>query len=900
MLMLSIKNQNRVIINLIHCLILILSIHFGCGQASSQTKTITLNCYQQPLKIVLKEIQAQAGINLVYDANLIGGKNVTCHLKKMPLEDVLNTILNKFDIDYIISSSRTVVLFKSLPAHLTLYGRIIDSSSEEGLAYANILINRKNEGTASDQNGFFQISNVPADLCTVMVHYIGYHPGEIIARDLTDSTFLRIKMRQKPVEMQPITVTAEKIPRLAIATQAHEIEINPGETSFLPGASHADILQTLQRMPGSNAVSEHFDGLYLQGGTPDQNQVLFDGIPIFHSEHLWGYMNVLNQPAISQVRLKKAGFPARYGDKLSSVIELEGQSGDSDKWQIGLGADFVSAYGFVQLPITKNMKCFITARHSFSQLNRRGIYDDFEDFLFLVKRKYQTDLLHGEIYNFYDLTGKCCYQASARNEFAVTFFRTQDKIDITKPSSKSGTRLGDRIETWHNLGIGLNWKHSWNRAFRSHATVVLANYVNEYFYRYSLSEKMKQTFPDSSGILHLNDDIHINERYIDEIGQIILKINNELTISPYWDIEFGGEISHITIGHQFPSESWWNRISLPSIPEFQIDIPASTSTWEKTIYFQNIIKYRQSPQISIGLRTASFEPLKRIQFELRLTLERKWGEHFKLDLAWGQYYQYLHRITIGPGDFVPMRTSFYWALSDESLKPEFAEHKTAGFQYTASHYGFEVSAYRKDYKNLLHLLPYDYRERDKQKYRYLDQGEANSKGLEIFLQKKTGFLTGWLSYHLSKTDYQFQRVNQGVTYVADHDRTHTIKLVGCLRRRGWTFSVVYAYATGSPYTPGEYVHYNSSIQYDFDLFFEESHKNQKRLGEYQRLDVGLRKEIKRIFVFDLDFGISILNVFNRRNILNRYYQNKAENPSYKIDMPGLAFTPMVFVNISFP
>ena len=182
-------------------------------------------------------------------------------------------------------------------------------------------------------------------------------------------------------------------------------------------------MQSIQLTPGVKTVQDRIDGLYIQKGTPDQNLLLLDGIQVIRGEHLWGYYNAFNQNAIKNVTLHKTGFSSKFGDRLSSIIELEGDTGNGDNVELGAGADIFCMNAFIKIPYHSKFRSAFAMRKSFKSVGFNNMYYNFEDYIFLLKRHYDTNLEHGNLFRFYDLVGKLEYDLSAKNKIAIGFSR---------------------------------------------------------------------------------------------------------------------------------------------------------------------------------------------------------------------------------------------------------------------------------------------------------------------------------------------------------------------------------------------------------------------------------------------------------------------------------------------
>ena len=874
------------------CLFILNLLHAGNRGESC----ISIDCVDQPLVTVLSEVHGQTQARFVYDADLVEGKRVTCKVENKKLEDALPVILHPCQLNFQIYPDQVVVLYQDTTFRNILRGCVFDSLTGEGLPYANILIDGGSVGTAADASGNFSLDYQTETVCTLKVQYIGYQAEKLIldSRDITD---LAISLKEKPILTRNVVVHSTGIPDLAVRQSGGHIDFKPENIGYLPAHTPSDILQCLQTMSGTRAINEYLNGLYVNSGTPDQNLVLLDGIPLFYAEHLWGYINLFQSHAIRRVDLLKSGFPVRYGDKLSSVIELEGKSCDIGRPRVGVGADFFSLYGYIQSPIFKQLRGSVSVRKAFNQFALPDHYYHTEDYLYMAKRRYMTNLYHGKVFNYFDVLSKLEYDYGSDNRLALTFFTGQDEFNLTKFEESNSRLVGNRLEKWRNTGVGLNWEFHWIKKLKTQLTVAYSYFRNLYNYYLHYHGLIEQVLPDGS-LRHHEFDYIINEVDEDKIAQGQIKLSSRLRFNPFFNFEFGGEYSQTQLAQKFPEEQIWNNPYYNPPQDLIVRIPETKRDNQQALFIENVSHLGRSSS-RVGLRAVHLSGFKKVYLEPRFSITVSLFRPFSLNMHWGRYNQSIHRISPKVGDGIPLRTSFFWAVSDERFQPAGVDHATVGFQLDFEDYLLKMDFYSKQYRNLLHLLPYQ--SEDDAQFIAVDKGIGRARGFELSIMKKHGFFSGWFSYHLSRSDYQLPHVNEGLSFYADHDRTHEINLVNRLSWQGWNLTLFGIYASGCPYTPTDEIFYTIPVDYDCNLLINHKDRNTGRLPDYRRLDVTFMRQIKDLYHCHIDCGVTLLNVLGHRNVLDRYYQNTNDSSFdyLKNDMPGLPFTVSLFVNVEF-
>jgi hypothetical protein len=258
----------------------------------------------------------------------------------------------------IIIFLQPVITFAQSAKH-SIKGYVIDAKSGESLPYANVTVKNKKIGTTTNTEGYFILLSLPADADTLEIFYIGYTTKQIGLKNLDYSKPLLIKMEQNLLETEAITVTAEQYQIWKKSDQISQITFSPKQLTSLPSLGEVDIFRSLQLLPGISGVSDGSSGLYVRGGTPDQNLVLLDGMTVYHVDHFFGFFSAFNADAIKNVQVYKGGFPAMYGGRLSSVVDLTGKTGNVNKAKYGFGINLLSVNGIMELPLFNNKASFI-------------------------------------------------------------------------------------------------------------------------------------------------------------------------------------------------------------------------------------------------------------------------------------------------------------------------------------------------------------------------------------------------------------------------------------------------------------------------------------------------------------------------------------------------------------
>jgi hypothetical protein len=369
-------------------------------------------------------------------------------------------------------------------------GYILDASSGESLPYANITVKGMRIGATSDKDGYFIMVNPPVGVDTLEVYYIGYTTQIINLVDKDLSEPLIVNMKQSLSETETITIIAEDYQIWKTADEVSQVTLSPLQLSTLPNLGEVDIFRSLQLLPGISGVGDGSASLYVRGGTPDQNLVLLDGMTVYHVDHFFGFFSAFNADAIKDVQVYKGGFPAAYGGRLSSVVDLTGKTGDINKTRVGVGLNLLSFSGILELPLFNNSSLVISGRRAYTDIIQSGFYTNLYDFISNEDSSQPRVVsgsgrgggpgggMRGQVqeetrpaFYFYDLNAKLSYTPTRSDNFSLSFYSGKDNLNDSQelgglnfrgPGNTNnqdifGTRTREEITDWGNIGASFRW-----------------------------------------------------------------------------------------------------------------------------------------------------------------------------------------------------------------------------------------------------------------------------------------------------------------------------------------------------------------------------------------------------------------------------------------------------------
>ena len=783
-------------------------------------------------------------------------------------------------------------------------GSVRDAESGEALPYANVIVVGTNFGAATNQNGYFVIVNAPADTCTLRVLYVGYAPRDIKYDNRQPGReSLEIRISRQTIELEGIEVRTEAPPMLEVSDEPGQVALSPAEISILPNMGEVDVFRSFQLLPGISGVSDGSAGMYVRGGTPDQNLILYDGMTIYHVDHFFGLFSAFNADAVKDIRVYKGGFPAEFGGRTSSVVNLTGKTGDANNLRYGAGVNLLSGSAVVEVPLSDVGSFLLSARRSYTDVVRSGLYNKLFDFvsgenaISATNPNVLTGTEEPEFY-FYDVNGKLTLTPTERDIFTLSLYDGRDNLGQHQSLSgeefdykgqlivfedPGASLITDKNTKWGNLGTSAKWSRKFNDRFY---TNLLASYTS-YFSKYELGRKFSSSSASDSILYLRNTSSSALED--NKLAEISVHLDNEIHLSNAHDLKIGLSYSDFKL-HYFSTYN--DTLKL---------IWRENGTALGSAYVQDLWKLSTWLEFTAGIRGSYYDITGKSYVEPRLSAVWSPLAWFKAKGAWGRYNQFVNRIT---NEDVLEGSRDFWYLADDQITPGFAEHWIAGASIENDEYLLDLEGY---YKNLEGVVEYSRRasyNRD-----VVDRPEAGevapgtgfftgtgfAEGLDVLAQKKRGRFTGWIGYSLGRVRYEIPGINYGQLYPATHDRTHEVNLVSKLSLKNWDISVTWVYATGKAYTAPESQYILNLLDGNSKSYIHVSGKNALRLPAYQRMDFSISRNFETASIRYV-VGLSLFNLYNHRNFWYRQY-NLDTVPVALTDVQMLSFTPTVYFKI---
>ncbi|HEX8327265.1 MAG TPA: TonB-dependent receptor [Hymenobacter sp.] len=722
----------------------------------------------------------------------------------------------------------------------TISGYVRDAATGESLPGVAVVHPASAQGTSTNTFGFYSLTLAASpDSVRLLVSALGYEKQRLVQR--AERSFTHdFRLKTSSAELAGVEVVGSKEEKLAESTRMGTINVPVAQIKLLPALfGETDVLKVLQLLPGVQAGGEGSSGLYVRGGSPDQNLLLLDGTPIYNASHLFGFFSVFNADAIKNVELIKGGFPARYGGRLSSVVDITMKEGNMQKLH-GEGAIGLIASRFtLEGPIKKDTASFIfSARRTYIDILARPLI------------KAQAEGLTAGYY-FYDLNGKLNWKLGARDRLYLSGYLGYDEFyaDDETTSSNGNYYKQESALGWGNRIAALRWNHVVNdRLFmNTHLTYTR--------YQFDVGVKQEDRYQDNGQTR--TDKFGLN--YLSNIQDVSVKSDFDYVPNPRHYIRFGGQY----IRHQFRPGALQTDGS--SDPAQNQATGRRIGANEASLYAEDDVKLTDRLKVNVGLRVNSFL----VQNKLYPNLEPRVAGRFLLTEDWAlkasyaRTTQFVHLLT-NSGIGLP---TDLWVPATANIRPQRAQQFSAGaarnLRFGGEDFELSFETYYKPMQNLI-----EFREgadfvgtTDDNYESKITSGRGWAYGGELFLQKKTGKTTGWIGYTLAWSNRRFAELNQGLLFPYKYDRRHDFKLVVIHEfSPALTLSGTFVYGTGNAVTlsQGRY-----SLG-PFDQFEDYGTRNSYRMAAYHRLDLDLSHTKKKRWG-EVVNSFSVYNAYSRRN-----------------------------------
>ncbi len=783
-----------------------------------------------------------------------------------------------------------------LKRDFTLTGEVVDIINGERIPYATIHIEGTTKGVSSDPNGRFTLERVPSDTSTIIFSYLGYRTQSIELTPTNENIPLFIEMEPQTQDIAAVFIVGRKDDKaLQQFTGEHKMKMSPIALKVLPNVGEKDIMRGFQLMPGVSASNENSSGMYVRGGTPDQNLILYDGFTVYYVDHLHGFYSAFNSNAIKDVQLYKGGFESKYGGRLSSVTEITAKDGNSKKISAGGEVSLLSMNIYAEIPLGEKITSLFAFRRSYQGYlyNKLSGQTDNNSEAESVPKIGMPGMGSSQPTSyFYDFNGKITFNPTKRDIISLSIFNGTDFLDNTPkfkfPGNMQGPGGGYReikmdnsdYSRYGNIGSSLRWARVEREKLTSNFLLSYSNFYSTRDQTRSISvTKDGTTESMKSGVLEDNN-----------LKDVSFKADWRYSLSDKNVIESGIYATYYDIDYSYSQNDTSTILS------------KTGKALLSGVYLQNKMKFLNGRvTVTPGLRVSYYSPSKKLYGEPRVGMSYLINKKLTLNAAAGIFYQYANRVV---REDVMSGNAYFWLLSDKADIPvSSSRHLNMGLNYDLEDYIFSIEGYyKKNYNISEYTLRFLRAMQPGAQASVSEQfyiGEGYSTGLEFLAQKKSGNFNGWISYTLAEVKNRFPEQSQKYFY-AYQDVNHELKCVGILKLGNLDLSATWIYSSGRPYTAPMGAYTITQADGLKDVFYAVSDKNTFRLPDYHRLDMAAtyRFNIFGSIGRQNALSLSLFNAYNRKNVSAKQFQLAGET-ILESNINYLSITPNVSLIFKF-
>mgnify|MGYP006282350213 CR=1 FL=1 len=787
-------------------------------------------------------------------------------------EAKLNIRKKVYIIFFILIFSGNIFLYSA-----TISGFIKNKDNGEPVIYCSVFIEDSEYGTITNKKGFFALNEIPVGKHNIFISKMGFkaEKKEIFINKYTDSKFFEIEIATQSVKIDTLSVREKKFdsmidinpPKIAVS----KLRADMDEMDDIPQVIEPDIFRAMQKLPGVTSISDFSSGLYVRGGSQDQNLILLDEIDVYNPTHFGGVFSTFNTDAVENVELLKGGFPAKYGGRLSSVLNVTNRQGNRKYFEGTARTSLLSSSATIEGPwhLGKQSGSYMASfRRTYLELLKSFI--DIPD------------------YYFYDGHAKFNWDINPKNKMMNSVYFGKDNLEMDL-----GYKL---LMEWGNETVTNQWVHIFNSSLFSHF-IIAGSHFNSNFEFENNDDKFYRT----NDIYDLTLKSLFSYRYK----------NSHL-------LEFGLENKYNNIGYLIEMKN--TDVDESSLPDVDVDSNIISAfiqdDWRINALWNIQFGARVNYFVSRGKNLPAVPDADYFRFSPRLSIRYNVTEESNIYYNMGRYYQFLTSINMGVNS--PMDL---WFPLDGSVKPGISNHFICGYKgQLTSYYGFDISTYYKNYDNLLTYRSETDYEWDNETSNLSDvynDGIGYSYGTDFILRNDWRGIKGFISYGYGITKRKIDNINinpetdEEEYFYPKYDKTHQVNIVESINisemfnkyplGADTKFSLTYAFSTGQPYSKPEKIYFDGS---DIEFFY--GYKDSDRVSNYSRLDIGFKFKwyLKH---YDIEPYFQIINLLNHENVytINFEYEveeNEQNEPIIRLvedETTMFPFIPFIGINVEW-
>ncbi len=828
------------------------------------------NFKEAPLQEVLNELSKTYNLLFSFSNEIVKNKKVTLDVHNTSLDEILINLKALTNLEFKKISERQVII--NYPNNkVEVCGYLFDNTTNEPLPFASILLENKNVGVITDENGYFQLGDIELDE-KISIQYVGYTHTTLSASYFKASICPRIPLIAEATALDEILIV-EYITKGIDKNIDGSFTISNEELGILPGQSEPDVLQSIQLVPGIHSPDESASGIQIRGGSPDQNLILWDDIKMYNTGHFFGMISVFNPNIIKDAKIFKGGADPKYGDRVSGIIDISSDREVPEKLNGGVGINGTHADMFLKIPVTNAIGIVLSGRRSYTDVLETPTYTTLSEKVFqntkiieaLNPLPLEMDDDDDEIlekigknnFFFYDASAKLILDVTKNDKVMVSSIYTNN--DLAFEINDDEDVITDDLEI-KNEGISFSWKGTKKNHFHHSLKAYYSKYNSDYLF----TERQELIIENQS----------VRKNTVQDIG-----VDSNIT----YDLN---SKNFLTFGYQYSDSDVFYTITKEG--EFETPINESNTTNNKTnsIYTNYKIIPENKSFINIGLRTSHYSIINKLYLEPRVNIEYPLTSSLRAKASGEIRYQPISQLVEFEETQLRLENNL-WVYTNNRIPILESTQFSGGLLFSKNKWNFEIDGYYKNINGLTSITNgFNVINSD------LSIGKSMIYGVDILLKKKFNYFRTWLGYTFNDVEYTFSEI-QETSFPGNNDITHNFRISNSYTFKNWELSIGWLWRSGAPFTDAEIV--------DEEILYKST--NAERLPTYHRLD------ISTIYRFNIkgwrgSLGASIQNIYNRKIPLSVSYRlddnsNNGEIELNKLQQRSMGITPNAFFRISF-
>ena len=863
--------------------IVILSLIFF-SRLVGNSKTISIKIEDEPLENLIQTLITDYQVSVIYPTEIFQ-KIISIECNDCNIDTILDMVLTNTNYSWQKIDDQYTI-FEMLKIEFSITGKVHDSNSNQTIPHANIYIPSLDIGTITDDQGIYSLTKINTRICTLFVSCIGYETQKVIITDPKKSQYSRdIYMNQKVINSQNIYIKGKVREFLSIGNEPGKISFSPKHIATLPTIGEVDIFRSLQLLPGVSSGIGGNAELYIRGSRPDQNLIMVDGVPVYQSTHMFGFLSSTQAASVKDIQVFKGVYPARYGGKISGLIEITNKTGTTLNPRAKVFTNLTTNSAQLELPISQKGSLILSGRVC-NDIVPTSLYSSIKDFivgddnfnLISLSANEEQNATYNPQFNFKDINAVASYVLNSKSRISFTLKHGEDNIyedreffGFENILAYDSTRIIEKTNLANTSGV-LKW----------------AIYLDpEWSIKFSLAKTKYGSNHDSklinslSSLSEYEQSIYEKNEFTDKI----LTIYQNIRSIKKHNFQIG--YSNSIFNSNFNTQRFLNESS----EETELAQKASL----QSIFFEDRWSISKNIKLRLGLRNTYFSKNKSNYFEPRISTTIKLNPTFTFEGAIGKNNQFIHQFN---SQLSTRGTQGMWLISQgeipvvKSLSSQISSH------WKGDKYEYSISLYQRNsnghfnFEKYLSPIPILTKQNHYENQDHMNlEGEEKTNGAEVLIRRKNQLLNGWISYDFNKTKYSFPNTNSGKLYTADHGLKHQFKSVLITSVFSWDITTSWSLSSGRVFTSENYI----DITNDFQIFYDLGSRNKQRLPSIHQLDLSISRnyKLKRV---QINTGLSIYNVYNQKNISHKRY-NPYSSGKILSDVIMLGTTPTIFVEV---